>query len=392
MPILQWLFPAGLPTARRLDLRLRFPVNALATVCLAAALAGCSRPAPVAEEIRPVRAIVVKAQSVDVMAEFPGEVRARIETRPGFRVPGKIIAREVEVGSRVKPGQVLMRLDPTDLKLAQTQSEAALSAAQSNLAFARADVERYRDLRQKNFVSQAALEAKEAAFQSAQASARQATAALHNQANQAGYAVLTSDRAGAVTAIDAEVGQVVAAGTPVLRIAEGSEKEVAIAVPEDKVDSLRHAQTVRLSFWSLPGTTVNGSVREISPIADPATRTYAVKIALPDAPASIQLGMSATASFLGRAVQSQIRLPLTALMQQQGQTGVWVVEGGTVHTVPVILAGAAGNDVLVAQGLKGGETVVTAGVHLLKPGQKVRILGDALTGVDAQPGAVGGGK
>ena len=360
-----------------------------ACIVLVFLLAACGKQAEKVEEVRPVRVMVVQPQSSTVMAEFAGEVRPRIESRLGFRVPGKIISRKVDTGAEVKQGQLLMQLDPQDLKLAQEQAGAQLRAAETNLALAKSEFERYRDLRQKNFVSAAVLEAKETAYRSALASHEQAAAAARNQRNQTGYANLVADVDGVVTGVDAEVGQVVAAGTPVLRIARHGEKEVVIAIPETQVDALRKVDDLRVSFWADQQRQVKGKLRELSPVADPATRTFIARISILDAPPQVRLGMTASVAFVSPRPQAAMRLPLTALLNEKGNTSVWVVENGAVRLVPVKLAGVAGNEVLVSGGLTPGQTVVTAGVNLLKPGQKVKLLDAHAQGVApaAQPPA-----
>ena len=346
----------------------------MCAVALAGLLAACGKAPERVEEVRPVRVIVVEPEKVSVIAEFSGEVRARVESRPGFRVPGKIIARKVEVGTRVKRGQLLMQLDPQDLKLAQQQADAALSAAQGNLAFAKSELDRYRNLHQKNFVSAAVLEAKETAFRSAQASHQQAIAAARNQSNQADYASLLADADGVVTAVDAEVGQVVAAGTPVLRVAREGDKEVVIGIPEDRVDALRSVTDLQVGFWADRTHKVAGKLRELSPVADPGTRTYLARVSIPDAPEQIRLGMTASVAFIAARPNPALKLPLTALLNDRGQTAVWIVEDGAVRLVPIQLSTISGNEVVVASGLSAGQTVVTAGVNSLKPGQKVKLL------------------
>jgi multidrug efflux system membrane fusion protein len=345
-------------------------------LCLAvSALVACSKKVEKVEEIRPVRAMVIAAGNADVVAEFPGEVRARVESRLGFRVGGKIVARKVDVGSIVRRGQVLMQLDPQDLQLAQRQADAAMKSALSNRDLASAELKRYQELRDKNFVSQATLDSKQTAYQSALSGYDQAVASLRNQSNQTGYAVLTADVDGVVTAVDAEAGQVVAAGTPVVSVAQAGDKDVVIGVPEDKVDVLRRSADVRVRLWANPKDTIVGKIREVSPIADAATRTYTFKVALPDSAKEVRLGMTAYVAFAGKTSGDMIRLPLTALYPVNGKTSVWLVENGAVKVAPVQLGGQSGNDVLIAAGLTAGQTVVTAGVNLLKPGQKVKILG-----------------
>ncbi len=367
-------------------------VTAVSLLLAIAMLSGCSKKVEKTEDIRPVRAITVAPAGSMAVVELSGEVVPRYESRIGFRVGGKIIARKVDVGTVVKRGQMLMQLDATDLQLSQSQARAALAAADSNLALARAELDRYRELRQKNFVSQAVLDAKEAAYKSAQATHEQASAGLKAQSNQSSYASLVADADGVVTGIDAEVGQVVAAGTPVVRVARTGETEVRVSIPEDQVDLLRKAGEVKVRTWARPDLAIDGRVREISPVADPATRTFAARIAIPKAGDDIRLGMTATVAF-GTTAPQGIRLPLSALFQEKGVTSVWVVEQGKVRLVPIQVAGAAGNEVLVGSGLDHGQTVVTAGVSMLREGQTVTVLGQELAAIKSgQAAAAGAGK
>ncbi|WP_233575554.1 efflux RND transporter periplasmic adaptor subunit [Noviherbaspirillum saxi] len=356
----------------------RFGRLAAGTCTALVLLASCSKPVEKVEEVRPVRAMRVAADNMDMIAEFSGDVRARYESRLGFRVGGKIISRKVDIGSTVKRGQVLMQLDPQDLKLAQAQANAGMKAAESNRDLAKAELKRYQDLREKNFVSQAVLDSKETAFKAAQASYDQALAGYRNQSNQAGYTSLIADVDGVVTGIDAETGQVVAAGAPVVRVAQMGEKEIAIGIPEDKVDTLRKVNDVRVRVWARPDQIIPGKVREISPVADPSTRTYTAKVSIPSDAVGVKLGMTAYVAFAEKSANAGIKLPLTALHQDKSATAVWVVENGTVKLVPVQVAGNIGNEILVAGGVAPGQTIVTAGVNLLQPGQKVKILGDDL--------------
>jgi multidrug efflux system membrane fusion protein len=363
--------------------RQKFPLTIL--VLAAAALAACSKPAEKSPDIRPVRAIVLAASDVAIDAEFAGEVRARVESRLGFRVGGKIVARKVDVGTLVKKGQLLMQLDPQDLQLSQAQALAGLRAAETSRDLASAELKRYQELRSKNFVSAAVLDAKEAAFKGAQANVDAAQAAYRGQSNQAGYAALVADIDGVVTAVEAEVGQVVAAGTPVVRVARQGEKEVVIGLPEDKVESLRRVADVQVRLWADPQRTVAGKIREISPIADAATRTYTAKVSIPDTLADARLGMTAVVLFNSKMATPQIKVPLTALFYEKSATSVWLVERNTVRLVPVNVGAAVGNQIVLSGGVQAGQTVVTAGVHLLKPGQQVKILGQELPQAPASP-------
>lgn len=350
-------------------------------------LAACSKDAPKQEDVRPVRAIVVGSSDIDVNAEFAGEVRPRVESRLGFRVGGKIIARKVDVGTVVKRGQVLMQLDPQDLQLSQTQARAALRAAETQRDLARAELKRYEELRKQNFVSQAVLDARKSAFSSAQANVDAARAGYSAQSNQAQYSTLVSDIDGVVTAISAEVGQVVAPGTPVVSVANTNDKEIVISLPEDKVDAMRKVQDVTVRMWANPAVAIRGKIREVSPVADPATRTYPVRVSIPGAGSDVKLGMTARVQFASKSATPQMRVPLTALFHEKSSTAVWVVEKGAVRLVPVQVGGTSGNDVVIASGVSPGQTVVTAGVNKLKNGQKVKLLSEQMAPV-AAAGAV----
>lgn len=339
-------------------MRLRIPGAAVLAVL---AVAACSKPEPPAQPLRTVRVMKVDGAAASGSLTFPGEVRARYESRLGFRLGGKIVERRVDVGAAVKRGQVLARLDAQDASLNAAQAEAAR-------ALAEAEAKRYRDLRAKNFVSQAVLDAKETALKTAAAQAGVAR-------NQAGYTTLVADRDGVVTAVEAEAGQVVAAGQTVLRVAEGNEKEVVIAVPEGDVEKVRTAEGFAVVLSSLPGRSWAGRLRELSPSADPATRTFAARISVPEADESVRLGMSARVEAKVSRGDTALRLPLSAFFTRNDQANVWVVDPATqtVALTKVETDGVAGNEMRVKAGLQPGQLVVTAGASLLEPGQKVRL-------------------
>lgn len=382
----------ALSSLRQIDLRQlgssrlsRAP--SLSLLALAVLLSACSKPVEKTEDIRPVRAMLLSASDVDVNSAFSGEVRARVESRLGFRVGGKIIQRNVDVGTPVRRGQVLMQLDPQDLKLAQAQALAGLRAAETTRDLARAELKRYQELREKNFVSQAVLDTKVSAFKAAQASVDSSDAAYSGQTNQAAYASLVADIDGVVTAVDAEVGQVVAPGTPVVRVAKSGEREIVIGLPEDKVETLRRVPDVQVRLWANPGVVAAGKIREISPVADPSTRTYTVKVQIPDSMSEAKLGMTAVVQFASKTAAPRIKVPLTALYYEKSASSVWLVENGAVRLVPVTIGTAAGNDIVLDGGVKAGQTIVTAGVNLLKPGQRVHILGQETAAAKAAPAA-----
>lgn len=307
--------------------------------------------------------------------EFAGEVRAHVESRLGFRVAGKLTARAVEVGQRVQAGQLLAQLDPQDYRLAADAARAQVMAAQTQRDLAAVDYKRFKDLKDQNFISGAELDRREAALKAAQAQLDQAQAQLAAQGNQAAYTRLVADAAGVVTAVDAEVGQVVAPGTPVVRVAVDGARDVVFAVPEDKRGQWQIGQTLAVRAWASP-TVYQGRVREVGAAADPVTRTYTVKLALQgaDTPA-----LGATVYVIqpnaGVAGAPVIKLPTSALRQQGQGSAVWVLEPATlqVQSVAVQVATADGNEAVIASGLQPGQQVVVAGVHVLSPGQKVSV-------------------
>ena len=345
-------------------------------------LAACSKPAPTAEPIRAVKVITVGLNSFSSGYEFAGEVKAQTESRLGFRVGGKIIRRQAEVGQHVKAGQVLAQLDPQDLQLVADSAKAQLQAAATSRDLAAADFKRYKELKEQNFISGAELERRESILKSAQAQLQQAQSQLSVQGNQASYSSLTATVAGIVTAVEAEPGQVVAAGAAVVRIAADGPRDVVFSVPEDKVMSIKTGLKVMVRSWSqVPGKPLlQGAVREVGASADPATRTYPVKVAL--APDEQSLPLGATVYVLpqglsGPVAQGQqvIKLPTSALRQEGGASAVWVLDPAsmTVRSQPVQIATADGNEAVIAAGLQPGMLVVSAGVHVLSPGQKVSI-------------------
>lgn len=323
-------------------------------------LAACGEksPPPAAAPAGPriVKAMKVGPGEAATEHVYSGEVRARFETTAGFRVGGKLVERRVDVGARVRAGQPLARLDPADLRLAAAQAEA-------NRALAAAELGRARELRRKSFVSQAALDAKEAAAQVAESQARLAQ-------NQAAYATLAADAAGVVAAVLAEAGQVVGAGQGVFRIARDGEREVAIAVPEARLAGLKPGAAATVALWA--GKTYRGTLRELAPMADPATRTFAARVTLHDAPADLPLGMTATVRFSGAAADG-IVVPLAAILQAGAQPAVWVIDAAgriSQRAIEVERYGDAG--AVVKSGLRAGETIVAAGAFKLTAGEAVR--------------------
>ena len=367
----------------------------LIALCLLAALAGCSKPPPASEPIRAVRVQTIQADSAGRRHKYAAEVRARTESRLGFRVGGKIVRRNVDLGDTVKAGQVLAQLDPRDLKLGQEAARAALNAAQVNLDQATADYRRYKDLRDKDFISSAELERRDTALKAAQAAFEQARAQASVQVNQAAYSALVADASGVITGVEAEPGSVVSPGMPVVRLAHDGPRDAVFSVPEDQLAALRAATTqpgaLRVRIWGRDNAMLNATVREVAAATDPTTRTFLVKADLGDA--AVQLGQTATVMLDMPRVEGVTKLPLSAVMERQGSTAVWLLDRATMtlKAQPVQVAGAEGNMVVVSSGLVPGQTVVTAGVHVLSAGQKVKLYAEPATApLAARPGAASG--
>jgi membrane fusion protein, multidrug efflux system len=349
----------------------------LVAISLLLGLSACSKPVPVAEPIRAVKVMTVGTSGIQAAHEYAGEVRARVESRLGFRVAGKLLKRQAEVGQRVKAGQLLAQLDPQDFTLASDAARALVAAAATNRDLAAADFKRFAALKDQNFISNAELERRETTLKAAQAQVDQAQAQLKAQGNQASYANLVADVSGIVTAVEAEPGQVVAAGAPVVRIAQDGARDVVFNVPEDRLRETALGSAVTIKQWAQEGQ-AQGKVREVAASADPATRTFPVKVAVDakDAPALGSTVYVYPAS-LTQGVQV-IKLPTSALFHLGKESHVWLLDTASmiVKSTPVQVATADGNEAVIAAGLQPGALVVSAGVHVLSPGQKVTIYKD----------------
>lgn len=340
---------------------------------LSLGLASCSRQPAAPEPVRAVKLLSVGVSSLQDRSEYAGEVRARVESRLGFRVAGKLIARQAEVGQRVQVGQLLAQVDVADYQLAAQAAQAQLGAAQTQRDLSLAEYRRFEQLRAQNFISAIELERRQAALQSAEATLKQAQAQAQAQLNQAAYARLTASAAGVVTAVEAEAGQVLSAGQPVLRLAHDGPRDAVFAVPEQSVQLFKVGMALQARLQG-SGQPLSGRVRELGASADPVTRTFAVKLALE---ASEALPLGATVNVQGLPLASApaaaIKLPTSALRQDGAGTAVWVFDEAsmTVRSQPVQVSSFDGQQVVVTSGLQPGQKVVAVGVHVLTPGQKV---------------------
>ncbi len=346
------------------------PLRFFAALCAGGLLTACSGE-PASAPPPPVVLVDTVGSAAAARIALTGEIRARHEFDLAFRVGGRLLKRHVDTGATVRPGQVLAELDPQDLQLAEQAASAQLAAARSELYTARAEHARQADLLARKFISQAAFDAKENALKTAQARFEQAGAQAAISGNQADYGRLSSTAPAVVLATLAEAGQVVAAGQPVLRLARPEAREVAIAIPEQSIEAARQAQSWQVHLPALPDLKLRAELRELAPAADPQTRTYAARLRLLDAPASVQLGMSARAEAATEAAPA-LKVPLTALVDTGHGAQVWVIADNKAQARPVEVERYTEDGAILRAGLKAGEQVVVAGASRLSADQPVR--------------------
>jgi len=342
---------------------------------LAIALAGCNeKVAEKAAPFRPVLVATVHYEAESPERSFVGTIKPRIETDMGFRVPGKVAKRLVEVGETVDVGQPLATLDEVDLKLQAEQAEAELRASTGVLAQAAAAETRAKELKAKGWSTDAQLDQAKAAADEARARLNRAQRSVELTNNSLSYATLLADTRGVVTATLIDAGQVVASGQTAIRVARLGEKEAVVAIPETLLGRAKDG-VASVSLWSEPNKKYTAKLREIAPAADPATRTYLAKFSLPEAGDNVSLGMTATLTLADAATTRVARLPLSALFSEGGDPSLYVVDDkGEVVLKPVIVKSYESNDVVISGGVDEGDEVVALGVQKLDPAQKVRVV------------------
>jgi RND family efflux transporter MFP subunit len=342
---------------------------------LALALAGCNdKVAGKAKPSRPVLVATAHYEAESPERSFVGTIKPRIETDMGFRVPGKIAKRLVEVGQTVDVGEPLATLDEIDLKLQAEQAEAELRASTGVLAQAAAAETRANDLRVKGWSTDAQVDQAKAAADEARARLNRAQRSVELTQNSLSYATLLADTRGVVTATLIDAGQVVAAGQTAVRVARFAEKEAVVAIPETLLGRAKEG-TASVTLWSEPNRKYPAKLREIAPTADPATRTYLAKFSLPDAGDKVSLGMTATLTLADPATTRVARLPLSALFSEGGDPSLYIVDDkGEVSLKPVVVKSYESNDVVISGGVDEGAKVVVLGVQKLDPNQKVRVV------------------
>jgi len=350
---------------------------------IATLVAGCKGEAAVkTETVRPVKVAVVAAASRGRTLTYSGVVRPRVESALGFRVPGKIVARSVNVGDRIEVDQVIARLDDTDLKLAENATRAAVASARSRRDVAKDNLERAKVLLPNAVISQAAYDTRRNELHAAEAALETAEAQLRQALNAVDYATLKADKAGIVTAVTGEPGQVVNAGQAVATLAEAGATEIAAAVPEQDAGRLTLGQRAKIVLWADPRASIDGRIREIAGQADPTSRTYAVRIAVDTPPQTMRLGMTASVALTVDDEAAPMVVPLTALAEGEGGPVAFVVDQAAkvVRKTAVTVAGIADDGVRIASGLQVGDLVVTAGVQFLRDGMQIRLPGERAHG------------
>ncbi len=338
-------------------------------------VAGCTEEkAEVKPVIRPVKVVEVAKAGDTRTLDYSGSVRARTEMNLGFRVNGKITERLVDIGERVKPGDVLARMDSTDYELAVKTAEANLASAEKAVETADIANRRAEQLFDKNVAPKSQVEQASLSHDQAISARDAAVSALDQARNQVSYTELKADQNGIVTTINADVGQVVGSGTPVVTVAVDGEKEVQIAVPENDIAQFKPGKTVKASFWADDQLVLDGTVREVSGSADQQSRTFAVRVSLPNDP-RVLLGMTATIEAAVSNSDTYVSIPLSALAQKDGKQVVWTVDRDTetVHSKGIEVADFTGDGVRVAKGLDSGDLVVAAGTQFMSENLKVKL-------------------
>jgi len=355
-----------------------FPIVGIVVAALG--LAGCSQEKAevVQEVVRPVKVVEIGEAQTTRQLDYSGSVRARTEMNLGFRIAGKVTERLVDIGQHVNAGDVLARVDSSDYELSVKSAQASLDAAERQVETVDLAKNRAEQLYAKNFAPKSQLDQATLTYDQAVATRDAARSTLAQAQNQVHYTDLKASRAGIVTAVSADVGQVVGAGTPVMTVAVDGEKEVSIAVPEMDIAGFRPGKEVKASFWSDEGLTLDGKVREVAGSADPQSRTFAVRVSLPNDP-RVLLGMTANVEATVGSKAQLVSIPLTAMAEKDGKQIVWTVDraSDTVHPRPIKVANFTADGVSVADGLKQGDVVVAAGTQFMTENLKVKLSGDA---------------
>lgn len=347
-------------------------IKVMSLFVLVLLIQGCEQGTEQAPPARPALVTIVSNTNNQSEIILVGEVKSRYESNQSFRISGKIIERKAEVGDVVKKGQVLARIDATDSNLSAQAARADVASARANYDLAAAEVERQRQLLQKAFISQSALDLQEAQLKTTAARLKQAKAQAAVSSNQSRYTKLVADRDGIITRIQAEPGQVIEPGQMIVQIVDQAQIEVLVAVPESKMSNVSINDMVTIKLWANQEKKYKGKVREITPAASEATRAFDMRVSILDADEHVKLGMTAGVRIAHGESTLHI-VPSTAVTQFEGKDAVWVVDKNGIANPRLITIGAfAEYGVEVTSGLEAGEMVAIAGVHTLVKGQKVK--------------------
>jgi len=329
---------------------------------------------PIVKDIPVVRTTTVGQSSNANAYTYPGEVRGKYESNLAFQVGGKIISRSINLGDTVRAGQVLMTIDPKDVRQSYNLYQAAVNSAQSNYKLARDNAVRYETLFSKGAVSESIRDQYRTQYEAAAATLQQAEAQLIASSHQLEYTELRADHDGVISALSGEIGMVVSAGTPVATLVQAGDREIQIFVPEGRLNTIRPGQPCKVTFWALNNVTADGTITEIAPMADQATKTYKVRVALNAMPPEAKLGMTAKVQ-LSDGNSTDILIPRSAIYGTTGAPQVWVVKDGKVSLTTVAINGYKDDKVIITSGLKTGDVVVTAGITKLSNNMEVKIEG-----------------
>ena len=336
-----------------------------------AVISGCGSEKPPEDTSLKVRTITIGEESGTTNAGYSGTIHNRTETNLAFQIGGRVLNKFVNVGDSVQAGQVIAQINGSDTAAQVQNSEGAVKAAQSAFELAETNAKRYRELYAQQAISKLQLDQAENQLNVASAQLQQAQAGLNLSSNQSSYTNLTAPDTGIITALNLEAGQVVAAGQSIGTLAAGHEPEAVIALPEQELSKIHVGSPANITFWALPNVTVQGVVREISPVPDPVARTYTVKITLQNPPNEVQLGMTVNAN-LTTTDTSNITIPLTALVKDSnGNNAVYIIRDKKAHLVPIKTGDFGQNSVIVTSGLAKGDIVITAGTQQLQEGTAV---------------------
>ncbi|MHC8303651.1 efflux RND transporter periplasmic adaptor subunit [Pseudomonas sp. PB3P13] len=337
-------------------------------------LAACSKEEAPPEPVRPVLSVKVQALNEETLGRFAGSIQARYESNLGFRVPGRIASRNVDVGAEVEKGALLATLDPTDQQNQLRSAQGDLARVQAQFINAQANARRQQQLFNRGVGAQAQLDIAQTDLKTTQASLDQAKAAVDQAKDQLDYVQLRTDQKSIVTAWNAEAGQVVTAGQQVVTLAQPDIKEAVIDLPDTLVEQLPADVVFQVAAQLDPSITTTAIVREIEPQAQSATRTRRARLTLTDTPPGFRLGTAISVT-LSSAIKPRIELPVSVLQEVEGKTRIWLVDPKTQTVSPrdVTLISRTDSRVVLTNSVKAGERIVSAGVNSLKPGQKVKI-------------------